>query len=261
VPPTPSSIFCQQPVLLQCVILSVGRFDDCYIITEEPDPGDRLISHLRTAISTKKNMPSTTSHDYGLHLKLPFELRCLEVVLDEAAKLLAVEVRGIVRSAKHRMVALSRQAVRPLTHGPCCAAHAHTPEVCTQTQLLCSTKVLEAHAIVSGSQSAYASGLVGRVSPGCADLRLSKLRMSRLVNMVVQKASKSVLDQLKSIRSNMIALTTRVRKFKSELEDILDDDQDMCAVRPHAPRQLLVAPGCFTVHVCYFVALITNKSS
>lgn len=43
----------------------------------------------------------------------------------------------------------------------------------------------------------------------------------------MQKSSKLVLDELKSVRSTSVALTTRVRKFKSELEDILSDDQDM----------------------------------
>ena len=56
----------------------------------------------------------------------------------------------------------------------------------------------------------------------------------------VQKVSKSVLDELKSVRSTSVALTTRVRKFKSELEDILSDDHDMCAcfLSPSLPLTL-----------------------
>lgn len=45
----------------------------------------------------------------------------------------------------------------------------------------------------------------------------------------MQTASNLILEQLKSIRSTATGLTTRLRKFKSELEDILQDDQDMCA--------------------------------
>lgn len=45
----------------------------------------------------------------------------------------------------------------------------------------------------------------------------------------MQMSSNLVFDQLKSIRSTTTALMARVRKFKSELEDILMDDQDMCA--------------------------------
>ena len=46
---------------------------------------------------------------------------------------------------------------------------------------------------------------------------------------VVQQASNAILEQLKAIRSTATGLTTRLKKFKSELEDILADDQDMCA--------------------------------
>jgi phage shock protein A len=55
------------------------------------------------------------------------------------------------------------------------------------------------------------------------------VRAAATSSAAVQAASNEVLDQLKSIRSTATALTNRVRKFKSELEDILADDQDMCA--------------------------------
>jgi hypothetical protein len=103
----------------QCVVLSVGRYDHSYIITEEPEPGDRLIQNLHAAITTSKRSPTTLKQsqtDPNLHLQLPFELRALEVVLDEAANLLGVEVRGVVRSAEKRMVRLSDHTVRAV---PC----------------------------------------------------------------------------------------------------------------------------------------------
>jgi hypothetical protein len=62
----------------------------------------------------------------------------------------------------------------------------------------------------------------------------------------LQTASNLILEQLKTIRSTSTGLTTRLRKFKSELEDILQDDQDMCA--PSAAHIKLQCsssmPGC-----------------
>jgi hypothetical protein len=99
---------------VQCVVLSIGRYDDSYIITEEPEPSDRLIQNLRSAVTTGKrsHVSGIQSADPGLHMNLPFELRALETVLDESAKLLGVEVRGVVRSAEKRMKRLSDKAVR-----------------------------------------------------------------------------------------------------------------------------------------------------
>jgi hypothetical protein len=43
----------------------------------------------------------------------------------------------------------------------------------------------------------------------------------------VQKVGTETLNQLKNIRSGAVELSSRVKKFKEELEDILKDDQDM----------------------------------
>lgn len=62
---------------------------------------------------------------------------------------------------------------------------------------------------------------------------------ARIQTPCVQDSTRSTLEQLKSIRTTAVALTTRVRKFKTELEDILTDDQDMCVpcllAKPAAP--------------------------
>lgn len=98
---------------MQCVIMSVGSVDEHYIITEEPEPRDHLIQRMRVAVDMQGGLQPISMHDSGLHLTLPFELRCLEVVLEEAAKLLMVEVRGVVRSARMRMDTLNATSVRP----------------------------------------------------------------------------------------------------------------------------------------------------
>jgi Zn-dependent M16 (insulinase) family peptidase len=101
--------------VLQVVVLSVGRYDDHYIITEEPSPHDHLIQELHSAITTSKcsaAVAADAGQDAGLHLQLPFELRALETILGEAVKLLAKEVRGVVFSAHRRLKKLGDRAVR-----------------------------------------------------------------------------------------------------------------------------------------------------
>lgn len=101
-------------MLAQVVVLSVGRYDDHYIITEEPSPHDQLIQALQAAITTNKRsvyVDANAGQDAGLHLQLPFELRALETVLDEAVKLLVKEVRGVVHSAQRRLRKLTDRAV------------------------------------------------------------------------------------------------------------------------------------------------------
>lgn len=82
------------------------------MLTEEPEPSDRLVQQLKGAITTSHDAPISAQHDRGLHLNLPFELRALEVSLDEALRLLAVEVRGVISSAKARMHTLAHGRVR-----------------------------------------------------------------------------------------------------------------------------------------------------
>jgi hypothetical protein len=99
---------------VQCAILSVGRFDDSFIMTEEPEPGDRLVRALEQAVKQHSAHSSggPLPRDKELHSHMPFELRALEVSLDEALKLLAVEVRGVVLSAENRMYVLDNDRVR-----------------------------------------------------------------------------------------------------------------------------------------------------
>ena len=100
----------QSKEFMQCVILSVGRYDHVYIITEEPETSDRLISALQHSVTTTQQ--SKHFVDASLHAQLPFELRALETVLAEAVHLLAVEVRGVVRSAQRRLKSMEDRAVR-----------------------------------------------------------------------------------------------------------------------------------------------------
>jgi hypothetical protein len=87
-------------------------------LTEEPEAGDRLVRALQQAVKLKSSANLSRDlqpQDKGLHLNLPFELRALEVSLDEACKLLAIEVRGVVLSAENRMDVLEMDRVcKPL---------------------------------------------------------------------------------------------------------------------------------------------------
>ena len=94
----------------------------------------------------------------------------------------------------------------------------------------------------------------------------------------LQHASTVALKQLKAIRSTATALTTRVRKIKSELEDILQDDQDMCAsghmsrdthpvcclralVPDHAPVECAKPPCQFLQHAVSTSCLVVLSCS
>lgn len=102
-------------VVTQCAILSSGRVDNQFVITEEPDVGDKLVKKLEQMAA----MPNSLSADQDPatvrrpadHWNLPFELRMLEVALDEACSLMSVEVRGVVTSANLRMDVLQASAV------------------------------------------------------------------------------------------------------------------------------------------------------
>lgn len=106
-------------------MLSIGSVDTHYILTEEPEPSDRLIRRMCTAVAAETETPAC-AQDPCLHGVLPFELRCLEVVLEEAAKLLMVEVRGVVRSAHLRMTTLREPAVRSAPFN-CCSCQCAPP--------------------------------------------------------------------------------------------------------------------------------------
>lgn len=105
---------------LQCIILSSGRVDKDYVIAEEPDLSDEFIQKIKQIIATNSTAPLMAGHVVpsvrGLRVAngalLPFELKVLEVALDEACMLLGVEVRGVVSSATARMAALQRSTVR-----------------------------------------------------------------------------------------------------------------------------------------------------
>lgn len=114
--------------LLQCAILSSGRVDDQYVLTEEPDVNDKLTEGLRqmSTVSPQEEAPGVAPRRAGDHLHLPFELRMLEVALDEACGLMGVEVRGVVASATSRMAVLQASVVRTLPHAAATrAAPAH----------------------------------------------------------------------------------------------------------------------------------------
>lgn len=102
---------------MQCAILSSGRIDNQYVLTEEPDVGDKLTDKLRQMSAVSAPLPRGEEHGTGGrragdHLNLPFELRMLEMALDEACGLLGVEVRGVVASASSRMAVLQASVVR-----------------------------------------------------------------------------------------------------------------------------------------------------
>lgn len=102
---------------VQCAILSSGRIDNQYVLTEEPDVSDKLTDKLRQMSAVSASVPRGEEHGTGGrragdHLNLPFELRMLEMALDEACGLLGVEVRGVVASASSRMAVLQASVVR-----------------------------------------------------------------------------------------------------------------------------------------------------
>lgn len=102
---------------MQCAILSSGRVDNQYVLTEEPDVSDKLIANLRqmscAAPEAEARGASVAQRRAGDHWHLPFELRMLETALDEACSLMGVEVRGVVTSATSRMAILHASVVRP----------------------------------------------------------------------------------------------------------------------------------------------------
>jgi hypothetical protein len=107
---------------LQCVVLSTGRVERHYIISQEPELTDRLIASL-VAVSRGMDdddggggggLSARTARrggDAGM-LRMPFELRMLETALDEASRLLGIEVAGVVHSGKERMANLRQPNVR-----------------------------------------------------------------------------------------------------------------------------------------------------
>lgn len=106
---------------LQCLVLSVGRKTDELIITEEPDVSDAFVQDLLTAVMHPKSL----SHlHHSTDLKLPFELRTLEVALATATQLLSLEVTGVVQAARKRLRQLTVSEVWP--GGLTCAV----PPVC-----------------------------------------------------------------------------------------------------------------------------------
>jgi hypothetical protein len=99
--------------------------DNTFIITEEPDLADEFIGRIKQ-MATTGNIDGHKPGEEGPSIRgmraangemLPFELRMLEVVLDEACRLLGVEVRGVVTSATARMSALQHSPV--CFHLPC----------------------------------------------------------------------------------------------------------------------------------------------
>jgi hypothetical protein len=112
---------------MQCIILSSGRVDDAYIITEEPDVRDRLTTKLQDIAMSepeKEDDPIGNARRAIDHFNLPFELRMLEMGLDESCELLGVEVRGVVSEATQRMEALQLRVNHPEVRAPlsCCPA-------------------------------------------------------------------------------------------------------------------------------------------
>lgn len=78
-----------------------------YIFGEEPDISDGLTHKMQKAAvqDSGQGVPGTpdmASHSPADH-SLPFELRMLDTALEEACKLLGVEVRGVVKSGKGRI--------------------------------------------------------------------------------------------------------------------------------------------------------------
>lgn len=59
----------------------------------------------------------------------------------------------------------------------------------------------------------------------------------------MQAAGNRTLEELKEIRSEAVKLSSRVGKFKSELEDVMQDDSDMLVQPPppNAPLTLVTA--------------------
>lgn len=92
------------------------------MLTEEPDVGDKLadkLQHMSRKPSTPDgDEPETALRRGGDHWHLPFELRMLEMALDEACSLLGVEVRGVVASATSRMAVLQASVVRAPPQAP-----------------------------------------------------------------------------------------------------------------------------------------------
>lgn len=136
----------------ECLVLSIGRVTEEYIITEEPEVHDEFIKDLIKAVREPEGIRGS-AWERALHhdSHLPFELRALEVALSAAMQLLDVEVNGVVRAAKRRLKLLSNGSMQ----------------------------------------------------------------------------GKKLLSELKGIRQDATTLGSRVRKFKSELDEIMEDDQDM----------------------------------
>jgi hypothetical protein len=62
-----------------------------------------------------------------------------------------------------------------------------------------------------------------------------------------------MLDELKDVRAEANVLASRVRKFKAELEEIMQDDQDMLDMCVSCQLTLLpaasLAPGPLSTHM------------
>jgi hypothetical protein len=91
-----------------------------FIILEEPDTTDELIAKMKAA--AVNDMPEHSAADtpgvatYShVDRSLPFEMRMLEIALEEACQMLGIEVKGVVNSGKQRIVMLEaeKSSVRP----------------------------------------------------------------------------------------------------------------------------------------------------
>jgi hypothetical protein len=107
--------------VMQCVVLSTARIERHFIISQEPELTDRLVAAL-VAVARGAGDEHVTDckgagtdgimHGEAELLRMPFELRMLETALEEASRLLGVEVSGVVESAKDRMQHLRDPNVR-----------------------------------------------------------------------------------------------------------------------------------------------------
>lgn len=109
--------------MLQCIVLTSGRIAGMYIFGEEPDISDGLTHKMQQAAMQDEGQvvpgaPDMASHSPSDH-SLPFELRMLDTALEEACKLLGVEVRGVVKSGKGRIKDLEMEKSSVCACPPC----------------------------------------------------------------------------------------------------------------------------------------------
>lgn len=116
--------------ILQCIVITSGRVADMYIFGEEPDISDSLTLKMKQAAvpdsldQAAPGTPDMTGHSSADH-SVPFELRMLDTALEEACRLVGVEVRGVVQSGKERLKGLEEEksSVRVLKPYISCTPH------------------------------------------------------------------------------------------------------------------------------------------